>query len=96
MTQCRNNTRAANRLTVVTTEKQVVQQCEGHASVCVCVDSVGGTHIPCADMQCDSGCVLTIIRIHERQRSLPLPIHPALGETKDSAAGDRGETAGAG
>lgn len=68
---------------------------------CKCVGgSAGGTHIPCANMQCDSGCVLTIIRIHERQRSLPLPIHPSLGETKDSAEerdrekGDRGETAG--
>lgn len=63
-----------------------------HASVCE--GSAGGTHIPCADMQCDSGCVLTIIRIHERQRSLPLPVHPALGETKDSAGGGRGEAAG--
>lgn len=49
--------------------------------------AAGGTHIPCADMHCDSGCGLTIIRIHERQRSLPLPIHPSLRERQKSVVG---------
>ena len=58
----------ASSLTALVTVKHTKSQFLKHNyNIRPCSELRGaafGTHIPCADMQCDSGCSLTIVRIH--------------------------------